>query len=223
VKVVTWRVQGIVSQLRSVRGYFTKLLGGTGRGGQAIVSAEAPRDVSRETGAGSILTARIAGVWIVNAAAPDGVGLAEGHPHFDDRLASRLQFFEQLGAHAAALQRGSEPVLVAGDLGVSPTGEEIKDPEHWSGRLGAHERERAALGMLRREGFEDLLVRGTGRPSFGGGLRTDLILCNDAMRRRAVACEVAEVIDLKPAQHAPVSAVFEGIALTGLGPGVLPE
>ncbi len=252
-KISTWRLQGIAKQLSDLlawldteqptvlclqgtgvgdsafplmplfdRGYFTKLLGGTGRAGQAIISAEPPRDVQRSA-EGGLFTARVAGVWVINAAAPDGVGLAQGHPRFEERLEARLRFLSGLEAHARSLAADEGRVVIAGDLGVSPRGDEIVDREHWAGRLGAHDRERAALGALRRAGFEDLMVRGTERPSFGGGLRSDLVLCNAALRTHAVACEIPADMDLEPAQHAPVSAVFGGIQLSGLGPGVLPE
>ncbi|MFK3971535.1 DNA ligase D [Pseudomonas sp. NPDC087358] len=78
--------------------------------------------------------------------------LPNGNPQPGPKFDYKLRWFEQLIEHAASLQSGEHPVVLAGDYNVVPTDEDIYNPRSWL--------KDALLQPESRECYQRLLAQG---------------------------------------------------------------
>jgi bifunctional non-homologous end joining protein LigD len=78
--------------------------------------------------------------------------LPNGNPQPGPKFDYKLKWFEQLIAHAAGLQAGEHPVVLAGDYNVIPTDLDVYNPRSWQ--------KDALIQPESRECFERLLSQG---------------------------------------------------------------
>jgi exodeoxyribonuclease-3 len=166
----------------------------------------APYDEAR------VLAATCAGIRVWSVYAPNGRELDDPHYLF------KLVWFERLRAALAAPGDGL-PVVVAGDLNVAPTDDDIYEPQRWRRRTHASPPERAAIRDLLDLGLGDVTrhhLPGPGvftwwsyRPGQferNRGLRIDLALCSPAVADRVerVWIDVDERAGPGASDHAPL-------------------
>lgn len=145
--------------------------------------------------------------------------LPNGNPRPGPKFDFKLEWFERLHAHLAALVGLDAPVVVAGDFNVMPTDLDVYAPERWRDDALFAPEVRAAYRRLLKQGWIDgvrHLHPGETIYTFwkywrgaferNAGLRIDHFLLNSAASARLVAAEV----DVAPrgwektSDHAPV-------------------
>jgi len=94
---------------------------------------------SRKTG-----TLRVASIYLPN-----------GNPLGTDKFTYKLRWMDRLHAHAKALLRLEEPVVLAGDYNVIPTPLDAKFPENWTSDALFQPESRARFRTLTNLGFVD--------------------------------------------------------------------
>ena len=152
---------------------------------------------------------RVASIYLPN-------GNPVGTPKYDYKLA----FMRRLQAHAVALRRKEEILVLAGDYNVIPEPEDAADPAAWTNDALYLPQTRAAFRALLTEGFTDALRACDGRAgvySFwdyqagcwprNQGIRIDhLLLAPQALDRLVSASVQKHLRGLeKPSDHVPVT------------------
>ena len=162
-----------------------------------------------------ILTATCGGLRVWSVYAPNGRELDDPHYLF------KLVWFERLRAAIAAdcVDGGDGAVVVAGDLNVAPTDDDIYDPSRWRRRTHASPPERAAVQALVVLGLCDVTRRHLPGPGVftwwshrpgqlerNRGLRIDLALCSPSAADRVdrVWIDVDERSTPGASDHAPL-------------------
>jgi exodeoxyribonuclease-3 len=207
-----------------------KVAGQKGWHGVAIASAlpleeVAPLDVCRE-GHARCVSARVAGVELHNFYIPAGGDVADraANPKFDHKL----DFYERLTAEMAR-RDPSAPLVIAGDLNVAPSENDVWNHRYMSRIVSHTPVEVEAMERLKASaGFIDLVREAVPEPAklfswwsyraadfraSNRGLRLDHLwitpgLKDAAFRLGAVAARVHDDVRAweRPSDHAPVSA-----------------
>jgi exodeoxyribonuclease-3 len=125
--------------------------------GVAILSREAPPVLTRRGLPGfadehaRYLEAAVGGVLV------GALYLPNGNPIKGPKFTYKLEWFEALIAHAAALFASDHPVVLAGDFNVVPTDEDIYDPKHWMRDALLQPESRECYRRLLAQGWVDSL------------------------------------------------------------------
>ena len=140
-----------------------------------------------------------------------------------DKYDYKLRWLAEVTAYLRGELERHENLVVLGDFNIAPEDRDVHDPERWREKILCSTPEREALARLLDVGLTDVF-REFEQPekSFtwwdyrmaafrrNRGLRIDLILASEAMRRRCRACtvDVAPRKHERPSDHAPVYAEF---------------
>jgi len=151
---------------------------------------------------------RIIDLYVVN-------GEAVGSAKFD----YKLRWLAAVRAWLGEEIRRYPNLVVLGDFNIAPEDRDVHDPKRWRDKLLCSTQEREALQSLLALGLHDsfrLFHPETGHYSWwdyrlaafarGWGLRIDLVLVSDALRRRCTAggIEIETRGWERPSDHAPV-------------------
>jgi len=190
--------------------------------GVAIVARDEPDAVVRDIDGFDdpqrrVLGATIAGTRIYCLYVPNGQHVES------DKYVYKLSWLEALRAHVARELDRHDRLVLVGDFNIAPDDRDVHDPAAWEGKVHCTPAERAALRRILDLGLHDafrLLEQpersftwwdyrmGAFRRNLG--LRIDLILCSDALRRSIESCwiDVTPRRSERPSDHAPVVAEF---------------
>lgn len=170
-----------------------------------------------------LIAADVAGVRIINVYVPNGQAVGT------DKYAYKLEWLAQLRRMLDAQHDASQRLLICGDFNIAPEDRDVHDPDAWRGSVLFSDAEHAALADLTAWGLTDafrLHEQGGGQYTWWdyrhlafqkrAGLRIDYFLVTEPLARAcsAVTCDKDErrarkgQPDLKPSDHAPVTAVF---------------
>jgi exodeoxyribonuclease III len=164
-----------------------------------------------------VLTARIAGIRVINLYCPNGGEVGS------EKFAFKLTWYRRLRAWLDAGLDPAADILVCGDFNVAPEDRDVWDPAVWQGQILFSEPEKRALAEVVAWGLADLLRlhRAEGglytwwdyrQGAFhrGWGVRIDHLLATRSLAARCTAVEIdrAERKGEKPSDHAPVIATF---------------
>ena len=190
--------------------------------GVAVLAREAMRDPitdipGLEDPPRRVLAVTVAGIRFINLYVPNGSEVGS------DKYAYKLDWLERLHAWLAQELQQHEKLVVVGDFNIAPEDADVHDPEEWRGKILFSEPEHQALGRLLALGLTDTFRLFPQEEKVfswwdyrmnnfrrNRGLRIDLILASEAMRR---AC-TASWVDVeprrweRPSDHAPVVAEF---------------
>ncbi len=161
-----------------------------------------------------MVSAVCAGVRVVSLYAPNG--RVVGSPFYE----GKLRWFERLARWLAETRSPDEPLVLGGDLNVTPTDEDVWDAVKAHGGTHVSEPERAALATLRAWGLVDAYraVRPephrfswwdyrAGNFHRNEGMRIDLLYATRPVADRVVWAEIdreARKSPPVPSDHAPV-------------------
>lgn len=191
--------------------------------GVALMSREPPQDVvtgipdlfdeQKRVIAATIGDIRVINLYVVN-------GKEVGSDKYDYKLrwleAAERWIGDELTRH--------DKLVVLGDFNIAPDDRDVHDPEAWHERILCSTPEREALTRLLDLGLHDSF-RLFEQPEKvfswwdyraaafrrGMGLRIDLILCSDALRRRCRTSYIDKEPrrNERPSDHAPAVAEFQ--------------
>jgi exodeoxyribonuclease-3 len=218
------------------RGYEVALHGEATWNGVAILSRAGLEDVARGIPGGPgfphpearAISATCAGVRVVSVYVPNG--RTPGSEHYRYKL-------EWLAALRAMVAAGPDAAVVAGDMNIAPTDEDVFDPDAYIGETHVTAPERQALAELQSLGLRDV-VRDrwptervftywdyrAGMFHQDLGMRIDLVLASAPVADRVKAAWV----DRKarkgsgPSDHAPVMVDLDEAPDGDIGPVVPP-
>jgi exodeoxyribonuclease III len=152
----------------------------------------------------------VRGVRVVTAYVPNG--RQPGHPRFAEKLA----FLEAAGERAAAALAAGGPTVVAGDLNVAPTDDDVWNPRRTAGRTHVTPEERTRVTALLERGFYDAWLKAGegGRYTWWSnapaavdrdqGMRIDLTLVSHDLGVRRCVVDRAFRQGPRPSDHAPL-------------------
>ena len=165
-------------------------------------------DPQRRVVAGTVDGVRVVNAYVVN-------GESTGSPKFRYKLEWMAQMREYLSSEIAK----HPELVVLGDFNVAPEDRDVHDPKRWREKVLCSTAERAALGEWLALGLNDsfrMFEAGAGHHSWwdyrllafdrGWGLRIDLVLVSDALKRRVVAAGIERGPRTweRPSDHCPV-------------------
>jgi exodeoxyribonuclease III len=161
-----------------------------------------------------MLSAVAGGIRFVSLYAPNGRLLDS--PWY----AGKLRWFDRLARWVETSAKPDEPIVLGGDLNVTPTDEDVWDAARAHGSTHVSEPERAALARLRDQGLTDLYRRyqpaadrfswydyRAGMFHRNEGMRIDLLYGSARVAERVVWAEIdreARKGPPTPSDHAPV-------------------
>jgi exodeoxyribonuclease III len=166
---------------------------------------------------------RVVSVYVPNGREPDS-------EHYRYKL-------DWLAALRAMVAAGPQETIVAGDMNIAPTDEDVFDPEAYIGQTHVTAPERTALAELQTLGLRDVVRdRWPDRRVFtywdyrAGmfhqdlGMRIDLVLASDPVARRVKAAWVDRQArkGSGPSDHAPVIVDLDEAPDGDIGPVVPP-
>jgi exodeoxyribonuclease-3 len=146
-----------------------------------------------------------------------------GNPPDTEKYPYKLAFMDALIAHACALLKLEEPLVLAGDYNVIPAPGDVHDPRAWEGDALFLPQTRAKFQTLLNLGFTDALravTDASGLYTFwdyqagawprNHGLRIDHLLLSPraADMLQGVAIDKELRAREKPSDHAPIRADF---------------
>lgn len=149
--------------------------------------------------------------------------LPNGNPPETEKYAYKLAFMDCLIAHAAALLKQEEAVVLAGDYNVIPAARDVYDPAGWAGDALSLPQTRAKFQTLLNLGFTEALRATTdvaglytfwdyqaGAWQKNNGLRIDHLLLSPqaADRLQSVSIDKELRAGTKPSDHVPIRADF---------------
>jgi exodeoxyribonuclease-3 len=144
---------------------------------------------------------------------------------------------EWLSALREMLAGGPDETIVAGDMNIAPTDEDVFDPEAYAGQTHVTPPEREALAELRSLGLRDVVRdRWPGERVFSYwdyragmfhqdlGMRIDLVLASEPVADRARAAWIDRQArkGKGPSDHAPVIVDLDEAPDGDIGPVVPP-
>jgi exodeoxyribonuclease-3 len=91
--------------------------------------------------------------WVIVAS----IYLPNGNPQPGPKFDYKLAWFERLIAHAGALLKLGQPVVLAGDFNVVPTDEDIYNPKSWLDDALLQPESRAAWRRMLEQGWTDAI------------------------------------------------------------------
>jgi exodeoxyribonuclease-3 len=159
-------------------------------------------------GAGGVI--RVASIYLPN-----------GNPPETPKYAYKLAFMAALTAHAAALLRGEEAVVLAGDYNVIPEARDCHDPKVWASDALFLPQTRAAFQRILNLGYTDALRAvsdDAGLYTFwdyqagawqkNRGIRIDHLLLSPQAADRLARVEIHKALRdaEKPSDHVAISA-----------------
>jgi exodeoxyribonuclease-3 len=161
-----------------------------------------------------MISAVCGGTRVVSLYAPNG--RVVGSSFYE----GKLRWFERLSRWLSETRSPAEPLLLGGDLNVTPSDADVWDPVAAHGGTHVSDPERAALARLRAWGLVDAyraVNAAPGRFSWwdyragmfhrNEGMRIDLLYVTEPVVRRVVAAEIdrqARKGPPTPSDHAPV-------------------
>jgi exodeoxyribonuclease III len=164
-----------------------------------------------------ILAATVSGVRIYNLYVPNGQSVGS------DKYRYKLRWLRALRSQVATDIDRHRNVVLLGDFNIAPEDRDVHDPAAWEGKVLCSEAEREGLGHLLELGLVDLFrVFEQEDKSFSWwdyragafrrnrGLRIDLILATEAMKKRCSSCRIdaGPRRRQRPSDHTPVVAEF---------------
>jgi len=215
-------------------GYQVEIFGQRSYNGVAIASTAPLADVARgfgdgrhegdlegdHTGNGEARTiaATTHGVRVVCVYVPNGQDLAS------DRYPYKLAWLRRLRAYLERTSTPDAPLVLCGDMNITPDDRDVWSPEKWRGQIHCSEPERAALAELAGFGLVDLFRAHNGDAKayswwdYRGvaffkdqGLRIDLIFGTRPIAERCTACTIDRAArkGQDASDHAPVIATID--------------
>ena len=186
--------------------------------GVALLSREAPTDVSRdlpdfEDEQRRVIAATYGDTRVINLYVPNGQSVGS------DKYAYKLDWLDQLALYLAEELSRYPRTVVMGDFNIAPDDRDVHDPEEWRDKVLCSGPERERLQALEALGFRDsfrLFDQPEATFSWWDyraaafrrkrGLRIDLLLVSDALAEDCSASSVdTEPRKLeRPSDHAPV-------------------
>jgi len=168
-----------------------------------------------------LLSARIAGIHIVNVYVPQGQ--TEVSPKFQ----YKLEFLAKLLSELSDRYTSADPVAVLGDLNIAPDERDVVSAEAMKNRVSFHPKEHVFIEQLNQWGLQDIYrqfhqegglyswwdfrTRGFEKNE---GMRIDHIWVTAGLAKLCTSCEID--IDNrsqpKPSDHAPVLCVVKNLA-----------
>jgi exodeoxyribonuclease III len=218
------------------RGYEVALHGEAAWNGVAILSRLGLEDVVTGIPDGPgfphpearAVSATCGGIRVVSVYVPNG--REPGSDHYRYKL-------DWLAALRAMVSAGPEATIVAGDMNIAPTDEDVFDPEAYIGQTHVTAPERAALAELQSLGLRDV-VRDrwpdarvftywdyrAGMFHQDLGMRIDLVLAGEPVAQRVKAAWVDRQArkGSGPSDHAPVIVDLDEAPDGDIGPVVPP-
>lgn len=206
-------------ELFESRGYHLAAHGQKQWNGVAIASRQPITDViagfDGEEGQSRLISARSAGIRLVNLYCPQGQ--SADSPKFQ----YKLRFFAALNRWIRERCDPAEPTVLTGDINIAPSADDIWDPELFAGVPSFHPREHEAWAELLAFGLSDVvkphIQPGTysfwdyrrARFRFNQGMRIDHHLLTAPLAARVVDAGVNRDWrkvqgGLKASDHAPV-------------------
>lgn len=164
-----------------------------------------------------VLAVTVSGIRFINLYVPNGQEVGS------EKFAYKLDWLERLHTWIRDELRRNQQLVVVGDFNIAPEDADVHDPEEWRGKVLFSEPEHQALGKLLDLGLVDTFRLFPQEEKVfswwdyrmnnfrrNRGLRIDLILANEAMRRACTASwvDVAPRRWERPSDHAPVVAEF---------------
>jgi exodeoxyribonuclease-3 len=153
------------------------------------------------------------GVRVASVYVPNGQSVGS------DKYQYKLTFMEKLREHLAQILTFEEACVVGGDYNITPTDEDVANPEAWKGEILCSEPERAHFHSLLHLGYYDAIrshVKGPGPFTWwdyrsgawprNEGLRIDHLLLSPQAVDRLQSCGVDRDTrgEDKASDHAPV-------------------
>ncbi len=207
-------------------GYYVAFRGQKAHAGVALITREAPEEVSYglDDGQGEpdearLIAAKVRGLPIVNTYVPQGREVES--PHF----AYKLEWLRRLRRYFERHYRPDEPLLWVGDLNVAPLEIDVHDPRGLREHVDFHPLARAALEEVIAWGFVDVFrlhhpdepgqytywdyrVRGAVERNIGW--RVDHILATEPLARRSTCAwvDVEARRGERPSDHTFLVAEF---------------
>jgi exodeoxyribonuclease-3 len=192
--------------------------------GVALLSREAPTDVSRDLPGlqdeqRRVIAATYGDTRVINLYVPNGQSVGS------DKYAYKLDWLDQLAVYLADELSRYPRTVVMGDFNIAPDDRDVHDPEEWRDKVLCSGPERERLQALEALGFKDsfrLFDQPEGIFSWWDyraaafrrkrGLRIDLLLVSDALTEHCSASSVdIEPRKLeRPSDHAPVYVRLTG-------------
>lgn len=169
-----------------------------------------------------VISCNFGGIRVINAYVVNGKDL--GTPHYE----LKLRWLDALSNWIEANHSPDQPLLLLGDFNIIPEDRDCWDAEYWDGRILNSHPEKQALQRLLDWGLHDLFRDHNtdddqftwwdyraGRFPRGHGLRIDLTLGTDAVRKMCQSSEIDRderkkgKWEAKPSDHAPVLVTLE--------------
>jgi len=201
-------------------GYESAVLGQKTYNGVAILSREAPRDVTTGFGDGGdesqarLVAATVGGLRVASAYVPNGKEVGS------EKWPYKLEWLARLAAWAAR-EKGGPPLVLCGDFNVAPEDRDVANPAAWADSVLCHADVRAAWAALLSTGLVDSFrlhheegglyswwdYRMLGFPK-NDGLRIDHVLLARELASRCTRAFIDrdERKGKLPSDHAPVFA-----------------
>ncbi|MDR3387788.1 MAG: exodeoxyribonuclease III [Rudaea sp.] len=166
-----------------------------------------------------ILAATVGGVRIVNLYVVNGQAVGS------EKFAYKLAWLAKVRDFLAAEMQRFPQMIVLGDFNIAPDDRDVYDPTTWHEQILCSTPERTALKSLLDLGLHDsfrLFTPDGGHYSWWDyrqagfrrnlGLRIDLILASDALRRRCRAATIDRTPRTweRPSDHTPVLLEMDG-------------
>lgn len=206
-------------------GYEIAVFGQRSYNGVAIASTAPLADVARGFGDGPhegdddarTIAATTHGIRVVCVYVPNGQDLAS------DRYPYKLAWLGRLRAYLERTATPETPLVLCGDMNVTPDDRDVWSPEKWAGQIHCSEPERAALAEVAGFGLVDLFRAKNGDAKvyswwdYRGvsffkdqGLRIDLIFGTRPIAERCTACAIDRAArkGQDASDHAPVIATL---------------
>jgi exodeoxyribonuclease-3 len=202
-------------------GYHVATFGQRSYNGVAIASTQPLDGVTREFGDGlddgdaRVIAATTHGIRVVCVYVPNGQELTS------DRYPYKLGWLRRLRAYLDRTAKPGDPLVLCGDMNVTPDDRDVWAPEKWKGQIHCSEPERAALTEVTGFGLVDLFrakngdVRQWSWWDYRGvsffkdqGLRIDVIFGTQSVldRTTSVAIDRNARKGQDASDHAPVIA-----------------
>jgi exodeoxyribonuclease-3 len=206
-------------------GYEVAVFGQRSYNGVAIASTQPLADVARGFGDGPhgddddarTIAATTHGVRVVCVYVPNGQELTS------DRYPYKLEWLRRLRAYLDRTATPDTPLVLCGDMNVTPDDRDVWSPEKWRGLIHCSPPERAALAEVAAFGLVDLFRAHNGDATayswwdYRGvaffkdqGLRIDLIFGTRPIAARCTGCTIDRGArkGQDASDHAPVIATL---------------
>lgn len=140
-------------------GYHVETFGQRSYNGVAILSTRPLADVTRGLGDGNahgdeadarVIAATTHGMRVVCLYVPNGQELTS------DKYPYKLAWFGRLRAYLDRTTKPTDPVVVCGDMNVTPDDRDVWSPEKWKDQIHCSQPERSALASMLEFGLVDL-------------------------------------------------------------------